>query len=96
MRNWLCEAEAIVMEWGTVKINEEHCILCETCIDYCPVSALVFDGREQSMKEVDVIIIGAGAGGLCAGALLANAGNFPDSYSRTTPLSRRPLFLPGS
>lgn len=37
----VCESDAIVMEWGTVKIDEELCILCETCIDYCPVSALV-------------------------------------------------------
>ena len=43
----VCEVEAISMEWGTVHIDRTLCILCETCIDYCPVSALVLAEGES-------------------------------------------------
>jgi len=36
----VCSFDALEMEWGTAKVNEEECVLCGQCVEYCPVQAL--------------------------------------------------------
>ena len=36
------------MESGEVVLDNQVCILCETCIDYCPVGALVVGEGETT------------------------------------------------
>ena len=63
--------------WAT--INDENCTSCGECIYVCPNDAIspdipIEEPSPEYESEYDVVIIGAGIGGLMAGAALARDG----------------------
>jgi phytoene dehydrogenase-like protein/NAD-dependent dihydropyrimidine dehydrogenase PreA subunit len=64
------------------QVNNDQCTDCGVCLDYCPVDVISFlDGAAPPPRRprsapgsFDVVVIGAGIGGLSAGALLAHRG----------------------
>ena len=38
--NRVCYVEAILVEEGKAKVNEEECVDCGTCVEECPEGAL--------------------------------------------------------
>ncbi len=73
-----CPVGAIESD-GWANINEETCTLCGECVFVCPNDAISFQAPLEEAErgyesEYDVVIIGAGIGGLMAGAALARDG----------------------
>jgi phytoene dehydrogenase-like protein len=73
-----CPYDAIVTD-GRARIIEEKCTDCNLCVHACPNDCLVPEKpiktrRQPVADQYDVVIIGAGIGGLMAGAALAQAG----------------------
>jgi phytoene dehydrogenase-like protein/NAD-dependent dihydropyrimidine dehydrogenase PreA subunit len=73
-----CPVGAIESD-GWARINEEKCTLCGECAPVCPNDAISLgiplkEPRREYESEYDVVIIGAGIGGLMTGAALARDG----------------------
>ena len=73
-----CPAEAIESD-GWASIDEERCTLCGLCPAVCPNDAILSDIPSQEPRrdyepEYDVVVIGAGIGGLMTAAALAKKG----------------------
>jgi NAD-dependent dihydropyrimidine dehydrogenase PreA subunit len=80
-----CPVGAIESDgWAT--INEEKCTLCGECAPVCPNDAISLgiplkEPRREYQSEYDVVIIGAGIGGLMTGAY--------DTWQRSIPTGSR-------
>lgn len=77
-----CPTSAISMQFSKYQIDPEKCIGCGTCARYCH-NAAIYDQDAEPVKSIqhetirldcDILIIGAGASGLVAGAKAADAG----------------------
>ena len=74
-----CPTDAMVVdERGVVMINQDDCILCETCASSCPHHAIVFDEIQNRYIKCD-LCAGREAGPVCVevcpvGALTLVAG----------------------
>lgn len=74
------------------QVDNEKCTDCGACLDYCPVDVISFlndasatpRARRSDGGRFDAVVIGAGIGGLSAGALLSKRGY------RTLVLERAP------
>ena len=43
----VCPVEAIVLEDGIYRINEEECIACHECVEACPQSVIIIQGEND-------------------------------------------------
>jgi len=73
-----CPVGAIESD-GWANISEENCTLCGQCVSVCPNDAISLEAPVKEPecryeREYDAVIIGAGIGGLMAGAALAKHG----------------------
>ena len=89
------------------RVDNERCTDCNACPDYCPTAAIEMEtplavvARHSSEAAFDIVVIGSGIGGLCAGALLANQGHKtlvlernPSVGGRFSSLKHKNLMLP--
>jgi pyruvate formate lyase activating enzyme len=48
----VCEAAALALNGGTLRVDRSRCDLCGACVDACLVGALEIAGREMTVDEV--------------------------------------------
>ena len=42
-----CEAGAFASKWGRAELDEDLCVSCWVCLDFCPVEALEVERDER-------------------------------------------------
>ncbi len=102
-----CAYNAIEVD-RKARADNDRCTDCTVCVDYCPVDAIAMEAPLPARAAMapgeatfDVVVIGGGVGGLCAGALLAHRGyktlvleRYPSVGGRYSSLKHKGVMVP--